>query len=94
MYREILTFDKYKKEVRFLTNIFKFHAQEILNLYRMRWQIELFFNWIKQNLRIKPWIGHNENAIKIQLYSALIAYILIRLVQEEINNKYSIFKNN
>ena len=94
MYREILTFDKYKKEVRFLTNIFNFPAQEILNLYRMKWQIELFFNWIKQNLRIKPWIGHNENAIKIQLYSALIAYILIRLVQEEINNKYSIFKNN
>ena len=58
----------------------------------MRWQIELFFKWIKQNLRIKHWIGYNENAIKIQLYSSLIAYILIRLVQEEICNKYSILK--
>ena len=56
----------------------------------MRWQIELFFKWIKQNLRIKHWIGHNENAIKIQLYTALIAFVLIRLIQEEINNKYSI----
>lgn len=92
IYREILTFDKDKKEVRFLTNIFNLPAQEILSLYKMRWQIELFFKWIKQNLRIKHWIGHNENAIKIQLYSALIAYILIRLIQEEINNKYSILK--
>ena len=45
---------------------------------------------MKQNLRVKHWVGHNENAIKIQLYSALIAYILIRLVKEEIANKYSI----
>ena len=52
----------------------------------MRWQIELFFKWIKQNLRIKHWIGHNENAIKIQLYTALIAFVLIRLIQEEIFN--------
>ena len=81
-----------KKEVRFLINIFNLSAQEILNLYKMRWQIELFFKWIKQNLRIKHWIGRNENAIKIQLYSALIAYVLIRLIQEEINNKYSILK--
>ena len=91
-YREILIFDNNEKEVRFLTNIFNLSAQEILNLYKMRWQIELFFKWIKQNLRIKHWIGRNENAIKIQLYSALIAYVLIRLIQEEINNKYSILK--
>ena len=91
-YREILIFDNNEKEVRFLTNIFNLSAQEILNLYKTRWQIELFFKWIKQNLRIKHWIGRNENAIKIQLYSALIAYVLIRLIQEEINNKYSILK--
>ena len=52
----------------------------------------IIHQWIKQNLRIKHWIGRNENAIKIQLYSALIAYVLIRLIQEEINNKYSILK--
>ena len=67
-------------------------VSKTLELYKMRWQIELFFKWIKQNLRIKHWIGHNENAIKIQLYTALIAFILIRLIQEEINNKYSILK--
>lgn len=92
IYREILVFDKDEKEIRFLTNIFNLPAQNILELYKMRWNIELFFKWIKQNLRIKHWIGHNENAIKIQLYSALIAYILIRLIQEEVNNKYSILK--
>ena len=92
IYREILTFDKDEKEVRFLTNIFNLPVEEILKLYKMRWQIELFFKWIKQNLRIKHWIGHNENALKIQLYTALTAFILIRLVQEEINNKYSILK--
>ena len=92
VYREILTFDKDGKEVRFLTNIFDLPVSKILELYKLRWQIELFFKWIKQNLRIKHWIGHNENAIKIQLYTALIAFVLIRLIQEEINNKYSILK--
>ena len=92
LYREILIFDKDENEVRFLTNIFNLPVQRILELYKMRWQIELFFKWIKQNLRIKHWIGHNENAIKIQLYSSLIAYVLIRLIQEEINNTYSILK--
>ena len=61
-------------------------VSKTLELYKMRWQIELFFKWIKQNLRIKHWIGHNENAIKIQLYTALIAFVLIRLIQEEIFN--------
>ena len=86
VYREILTFDKDGKEVRFLTNIFDLPVSKILELYKLRWQIELFFKWIKQNLRIKHWIGHNENAIKIQLYTALIAFVLIRLIQEEIFN--------
>ena len=54
--------------------------------------LEVIIVKIKQNLRIKHWIGHNENAIKIQLYTALIAFVLIRLIQEEINNKYSILK--
>ena len=54
--------------------------------------LEVIIVKIKQNLRIKHWIGHNESAIKIQLYTALIAFILIRLIQEEINNKYSILK--
>lgn len=92
VYKEILLFDKNENEVRFLTNIFNLPAQNILEFYKMRCKIELFFKWIKRNLRIKHWVGHNENAIKIQLYSSLISYILIRLVQEEINNKYSILK--
>ena len=91
-YREILMFYDEGKETRFLTNVFNCSAQNILDFYKMRWQIELFFKWIKQNLRIKHWIGYNESAVKIQLYSALVSYILIKLVQEEICNKYSILK--
>ncbi|WP_050069715.1 transposase [Anaerosalibacter massiliensis] len=83
-YREILTFDENGEEIRILTNIFDIPAEEILELYRLRWKIELFFKWIKQNLKIKKWLGHNENAIKIQIYSALIAYIILALLKLEL----------
>lgn len=83
-YREILTFDENEEEIRLLTNIFDVPAEEILELYRLRWKIELFFKWIKQNLKIKKWLGYNENAIKIQIYSALIAYIILALLKLEL----------
>lgn len=88
-YREILTFNENNEEVRILTNIFNIPAEDILKLYKMRWKIELFFKWIKQNLKIKKWLGYNENAIKIQVYSALIAYILLALLKLEINDNLS-----
>jgi hypothetical protein len=81
-YREILTFDENEEEFRILTNIFDVPAETILYLYKMRWQIELFFKWIKQNLRIKKCVGYNENSIKIQIYTALIAYLLIYILQQ------------
>jgi hypothetical protein len=88
-YREILTFDKDDNEVRILTNIFDIPVEAILETYRLRWQIEVFFKWIKQNLKIKRWIGYNENAVKIQLYSALITYILLILLRLELKSKLS-----
>ena len=64
-----------------LTNDLDAPAQEIADLYKQRWQIELFFKWAKQNLRIRHFLGTSENAIRIQIFVALIAYILIRMAQ-------------
>lgn len=61
------------------TNDFTRSALEIADIYKKRWLIELFFKWIKQNLKIKRFLGKSENAVKIQLYSALISYLLLAL---------------
>lgn len=82
-YREILTFDENQEEIRILTNIFDIPAKDILTLYKQRWKIELFFKWIKQNLKIKKCVGYNENSIKIQLYTALITHILLYILQKD-----------
>ncbi len=58
------------------TNDFKRSAEDIADLYKKRWGIELFFKWLKQNLKIKKFLGRSENAVKIQIYTALISYLL------------------
>lgn len=65
-----------------ITNDLNRSAEEIAALYKQRWQIELFFKWIKQNLKIKKFLGRSENAVKTQICIALIAYILIYLCQK------------
>lgn len=67
------------KSLILITNDFDLSAEEIADLYKSRWEIELFFKWIKQRLKIKHFIGRTENAVKIQLLTALIAYLLIKL---------------
>ena len=62
----------------FLTNHFRLSAQTIADVYKDRWQIELFFKEIKQNLRIKSFVGHSENAVLIQIYTALTTYLLLK----------------
>jgi hypothetical protein len=79
-YREIMIFDEDGEPLTFITNIFDLSKEEILMIYKYRWQIELFFKWIKQHLKIKKFIGYNENAIRIQIFSALISYMLIYLL--------------
>ena len=69
------------KVLTFISNDLSRTAAEIAALYKSRWQIELFFKWIKQNLKIKRFIGRSENAVKIQVLTAMIAYLLLRLVQ-------------
>ena len=66
-------------EIALLTNDLRAPATEIAVLYKARWQVELFFKWIKQNLKIDHFLGTSENAITIQIMVALITYLLIRL---------------
>jgi len=72
------------KVYRFLTNRFDLPALTICDAYHYRWQIELFFRWIKQYLQVKRFLGRSENAVKIQLYAALIAFLLLRIYARKI----------
>jgi len=65
-----------------ITNDLKRSAGKIADLYKERWQIELFFKWIKQNLKIKRFIGTSENAVKIQIIIAMIAYLLLKIANK------------
>ena len=76
----------------FATNHFELPALEIALLYKQRWQIELFFKWIKQHLKIKSFWGYSENAVKIQIYSAIIAYVTVVIMKEKMKTKYSTYE--
>lgn len=77
--REVRVRNETGKVLRILTNDLTAPAQEIADLYKRRWMIELFFRWIKQTLRIKRFIGTSENAVRIQIAVALIAFLLLRM---------------
>lgn len=79
--REIRVIIDTGKMLRIVTNDLDAPAQEIADLYKQRWQIELFFRWVKQTLRIKRFIGISENAVRIQIAVALIAFLILRLAQ-------------
>ena len=66
-----------KPDLILITNDFKRSAQQIAALYKQRWQIELFFKWIKQHLKLKHYFGCSENAVRLQIYSALLAFLLL-----------------
>jgi len=71
-----------KEPLILITNDLKRSDEEIAELYKQRWQIELFFKWVKQNLKIKKFLGQSENAIKTQICIAMISYLLMKLVEE------------
>ena len=71
----------------FYTNNFEVTAEQVALLYKYRWRVELFFKWLKQHLRIKEFYGTSENAVKIQIYAAIIAYCLVVIVQETLGIK-------
>ncbi|HID37720.1 MAG TPA: IS4 family transposase [Ghiorsea sp.] len=75
------------KQLSFITNDMKRSAKEIAGLYKQRWEIELFFKWIKQNLKIKRLVGQSENAVKTQIIIAMIAYLLLKLANKNSKSK-------
>ena len=83
-----------EKDLRliFLTNNFLLPALTIAQLYRARWQVELFFRWIKQHLRIKAFYGTSENAVKIQVWVALSVYVLVAIVKKQLGLDMSLYK--
>jgi transposase len=75
----------------FLTNNFSLPALLIAQLYKCRWQVELFFKWIKQHLRIKAFFGTSENAVKTQVWIAVSVYVLIAIIKKQLNVQHSLY---
>lgn len=75
--------EEQNREFAFLTNAFHLSALEVANLYKNRWQIELFFKWVKQHLKIKKFWGTTENAVRIQISAAITVYCLVAIVQHD-----------
>lgn len=79
------------KALVFLTNNFTLPALTIAKLYRCRWQVELFFKWIKQHLRIKAFYGTTENAVKTQIWIAISVYVLVAIIKKRLNLNHSLY---
>jgi len=79
------------KTLVFLTNLFGPPAVTICELYKARWQVELFFKWIKQHLRIKKFYGTSENAVKVQIWTAVSVYVLVAIIKKRLNLDVSLY---
>lgn len=86
--RRISVYREGKTPLILVTNLHDLPAETIADLYKARWDIELFFKWIKQNLKLKKFLGKSANAVKIQLATALIAYLLVQLYKHNSMNKH------
>ncbi len=91
--RCIKSFDpESKSKIVLLTNNFEIEATDIAEFYRKRWQVELFFKWIKQHLKIKTFWGFSENAVKTQIYSALSVYLIVALLKYNLDIQQNLFE--
>jgi hypothetical protein len=81
-----------RKRFKFLTNNFALPALTIAQIYRSRWQVELFFKWIKQHLRIKAFYGTSENAVKTQIWIAVSVYVLVAIVRKRLGLDLSLYQ--
>lgn len=82
--RKVCYWDKeQKRQFTFLTNV-ELSPLQVAELYKNRWQVELFFKWFKQHLKIKKFWGATENAVRIQIYSAIITYCLVAIIQYDL----------
>jgi IS4 transposase len=89
--RRIVFYDvEHKRRLVFLTNNFALPALTIARLYQCRWQVELFFKWIKQHLRIKAFYGTSDNAVKTQVWIAISVYVLVAIVKKELRVERSL----
>ena len=79
------------KTFNFLTNNFTIPAQTVADLYRYHWQVELFFKWIKQHLRIKSFFGTAENAVRSQIWIAISVYILVAIIKNCLDSKPDLY---
>ena len=80
------------KRLKFLTNNFTLPALTIARIYKQRWQVELFFKWIKQHLRIKAFYGTSENAVKTQIWIAVSVYVLVAIVRKQLGLEASLYQ--
>jgi Domain of unknown function (DUF4372)/Transposase DDE domain len=80
------------KRLKFLTNNFTLPAMTIAQIYKQRWQVELFFKWIKQHLRIKAFYGTSENAVKTQIWIAVSVYVLVAIIRKRLRLKASLYQ--
>jgi len=90
--RRVVARDESGKRVTFLTNNFALKPDLIAQLYRQRWQVELFFKWVKQHLRIKAFLGTSENAVKTQIWIAVCTYVLIAIVKKRLKLSHSLYE--
>jgi hypothetical protein len=90
--RRVVVRDEDGNRIAFLTNNTSLAAQTISDLYRLRWQVELFFKWIKQHLRIKAFFGTSENAVKTQIWIAVATYVLIAIVKKRAMLPHSLYE--
>lgn len=91
--RRVKYFDKeHGKTYVFLTNNFEIKASEVALLYKKRWQIELFFKWIKQHLQIKRFWGESENSVKTQVWIAVCTYLMVAIVKKELKIERSLYE--
>ena len=91
--RRVTYFDaETNKRLKFLTNNFALPALTIAQIYKCRWQVELFFKWIKQHLRIKAFYGTSENAVKTQIWIAISIYVLVAIVRKRLGLEASLYQ--
>src|SRR5207248_4513965 len=81
-----------RKRFKFLTNNFTLPALTIAQIYKSRWQVELFSKWIKQHLRIKVFFGTSENAVKTHIWIAVSVYVLVAIVKKRLNLSASLYE--
>ena len=92
-FRRVVYFDEdQKRELTFITNAMEISSLDVALLYKNRWSVELFFKWVKQHLRIKKFWGDSENAVRIQIYTAIISYCLVAIVQHQMKLDRSVYE--